>query len=170
MTEPWRLSRDRIAQLTDEQVLACIHSLSIRSSSALFKPGDWHLKRLLILCFVSSDKCSHLIGHFSPTESIFEQVFNTDLKRNCNLTYYFVSHSCSTLNSGAWLTQRLIRCCPHHSTQPSTWFSWHRPVFVSWLYKRPRKKGHRNLQTRYTYNPWLNADIWDPELNIEEWN
>ena len=52
-------------------------------------------------------------------------------------SYYFGSHSCSTLNSGAWLTQRLIRCCPHHSTQPSTWFSWHRPVFVSWLHKRP---------------------------------
>lgn len=74
----------------------------------------------------------------SPAPSIFEQVFNTDLKRNCNLTYYCVSHSCSSLNSGAWLTQRLIHCCPHHSTQPSTWFSWHRPVFISWLHKGPR--------------------------------
>ena len=140
MTEPWRLSRDRIAQLTDEQVLACIHSLSIRSSSALFKPGDWHLKRLLILCFVSSDKCSHLIGHFSPTESIFEQVFNTDLKRNCNLTYYFVSHSCSTLNSGAWLTQRLIRCCPHHSTQQTP--SWHWAQTVKRQHATMEATGH----------------------------
>ena len=108
MTAPGRLSRDRIAQLPGEQVLACTHRLSIRSSRALFKPGDWHLKRLLILCFFSSDKCSHLIGHFPPAPSIFEQVFNTDLKRNCDLTYYCVSHSGSSLNSGAWLTQRLI--------------------------------------------------------------
>lgn len=118
----------------------------------------WCFKRLWILCFVSFDKLSHPVGHFSP-QTISESVFNTDSKCDWNLTYYLDIQGCSPLDSGAWLTHRLICCCPRLSMQSSTWFRWPKPSFTSWPPKRLQWKVHRKLLARSTHNPSLNAGI-----------
>ena len=104
------------------------------------------------------------------TQSISEEFFNTDTQCDCNFTYYFVSHRCSTLHSGTWLIHRLICCCLHHSIQPSTSFCFLQPSFISWPWMRPWQKVPRKLWDGCIYNPCLNADDWDPELNNRQWN
>ena len=98
MTQPARLSRlsrDQATQRPDEQVPPCTEGLTLRSHTAVCKPGSDIYKgcRFYILFFWQIQSSDWTL--FS-TLSTSEQVLNTDPKCDCNLTYYFVSQSPST--------------------------------------------------------------------------
>lgn len=170
MTELQRLSRDHTAQLTGEQALPWTYRCSTRSYIALFKLV-WHLQRLSISCSVSLDKFSHLTGPLKP----HSQYLNRFSTRTLNVIAVYHLTLLVTLlmlySHQRWVIGPqidLLPTSPQHTAinliLPS------KPSFRSRLGKGSRQKVLRQLPDRYTYNPWLNADIWDVELSTEEWS
>lgn len=164
------LSRDHTAQLRDEYVLPCTQ-VEHKELHCPFQAWYWHLKRLLILCFVSFDKFSHLIGHFSPHSQYLHRL-STGILNVIAVSLFTLLATDAPLPTAEYdwsadgsvavpltayshlLNSAGPNLCPHLGCERGPY-----KVF----------SGNSGMDVPI-YNPWLTVDGWDIKLNTGEWN